>query len=389
MVTEHPMVLRAAIVTLPPKTPIATNTLSLSGERVWVASDSLDDLESTVLLDLSFPGLLAPVRLRAVVDEVRDASGLGAPRAVALRFVFDSERQRREIEALCSAPHDDGAAGGDVDVCYRVLLVEDSAMIREMFEYEATRYFRLQNTKLAIEVADDAERAWQVLVGRRAAGGTFDLAIVDYFLPTPGGSDGSALVGRMRANADFARIPVVAISVGGPDARRATIAAGADMFLDKPIVIRNLFSTLARLAARRGVAAATPHPKRVLVMDDSPLILEATRDALVAAGYCVDTASNLEEFEHQCGAQHDLILLDVQMPEAFGDDIAMLLRQKRGVRTKIFFLSSLDDGDLDSRVAEAEIDGFISKRRGMDAIVRRVQQILGDGVVELVAEVAR
>jgi CheY-like chemotaxis protein len=262
-------------------------------------------------------------------------------------------------------------------------------MIREMFEYEATRYFRLQNAKLAIEVADDADRAWQVLVDRRAAGGAFDLAIVDYFLPTSDGGDGSALVARMRANMDFARIPVVAISVGGPGARRATIAAGADMFLDKPIVIRNLFSTLARLAGRRRVLAIIPHPKRVLVMDDSPLILEATRDALVAAGYSVDTASNLEEFERQCGAQHDLILLDVQMPEAFGDDIAMLLRQKRGVRTKIFFLSSLDDGDLGSRVAEAEIDGFISKRRGMDAIVRRVQQVLGDGLVPLVAEGAR
>ena len=55
------------------------------------------------------------------------------------------------------------------------------------------------------------------------------------------------------------------------------------MFLDKPIVIRDLFSTLARLTAHEEPAARAPSPKRVLVMDDSLLILEATRDALASA----------------------------------------------------------------------------------------------------------
>jgi DNA-binding response OmpR family regulator len=117
-------------------------------------------------------------------------------------------------------------------------------------------------------------------------------------------------------------------------------------------------------------------PKRVLVMDDSAIVLEAIRDALVALGLEVDTAGDLAEFESRCGERHDLILIDVQMPEVFGDDVAMLLRQKRGVKTKIFFLSSLADDDLQSRAAEAEIDGYISKRRGLDMVVRRVQEIL-------------
>jgi DNA-binding response OmpR family regulator len=116
--------------------------------------------------------------------------------------------------------------------------------------------------------------------------------------------------------------------------------------------------------------------KRILIMDDSEIVLEAMRDALVALGVEVDTAGDLAEFESRCAEPHDLILIDVQMPEVFGDDVAMLLRQKRGVQTKIFFLSSLDDDDLRSRSAEAEIDGFISKRRGLDTVVRRVQEIL-------------
>jgi DNA-binding NarL/FixJ family response regulator len=57
----------------------------------------------------------------------------------------------------------------------------------------------------------------------------------------------------------------------------------------------------------------------------------------------------------------------------------MLLRQKRGVRTKIFFLSSLGERDLERRVSEAGVDGFISKRGGTNALVQRVEEILGQG----------
>jgi DNA-binding response OmpR family regulator len=117
--------------------------------------------------------------------------------------------------------------------------------------------------------------------------------------------------------------------------------------------------------------------KRVLIIDDSPFILEATKAALMDVGFEVQVAQDLGEFEAQCGAEHDLILIDIQMPEAFGDDLAMLLRGGRRLKTPIFFLSSLPDEELARRAEEASVDGFISKRGGMDAMVRRVQEILG------------
>ena len=375
MVTEYPLVLRAEIIARQSAEPIVTNTLSLSDQRAWVASDSLEGPGSEVLVRLSFPALLDPISLHARIVEAREASGLGAPRAVALRFLFASTSDRRQIEALYARASGAVSSEAPAGMRYRILLVEDSSMIREMFAYGVDRYFRTKSATVAIDLADNAERAWEMLADARATGAPYDLAIVDYFLPD---SDGAALVARMRCDKAFARIPVIAISVGGADARRATLGAGADMFLDKPIVIRDLFSTLARLTAQEAPVAAPGPPKRVLVMDDSLIILEATREALAGAGFSVDTASNLHEFERACAAEHDLILMDVQMPEAFGDDVAMLVRQKRGVRTKIFFLSSLGDRDLESRVTEADVDGFISKRGGMDAVVKRVAQILGE-----------
>ena len=374
MTAEYPLVLRAELSALPPADAVVTNTLSLSEERVWIASDALSGVGSELDVELSFPGLLDPVALRVAVDEIREASGVGAPRAVALRFLARSEGERRRIRALCGRAAGEAASspGNPTPRKYRVLLVEDDSMIREMFAYGVDRYFRTTQATVSVDSAGDPELAWQMLNETRAAGDSYDLAIIDYFLPT---SDGAALVARMRGDRALSSTPVVAISMGGADARRATLGSGADIFLDKPIVIRALFSTLARLAGHEAALDAST-PKKVLVMDDSLLILEATRDALNSAGLAVDTASNLAEFEEACRAHHDLILMDIQMPEAFGDDIAALLRHKRGVQTKIFFLSSLADRDLQSRVAEADVDGFISKRGGMDAVVRRVEEIL-------------
>lgn len=119
------------------------------------------------------------------------------------------------------------------------------------------------------------------------------------------------------------------------------------------------------------------NPKRILVLDDSPLALELAQTALQREGYEVVTALDLTDFEaRRAEAPPDLILVDVQMPEAFGDDVAMTLRGARGVHTPIVLLSSLEDSELARRAAEAEADGWISKRAGIGELVRRVKEIL-------------
>jgi two-component system alkaline phosphatase synthesis response regulator PhoP len=117
--------------------------------------------------------------------------------------------------------------------------------------------------------------------------------------------------------------------------------------------------------------------KRILLMDDSEIFIAVTRRALEQAGYEVITANDLESFQ-QARRQKpaDLVLMDVQMPEAFGDDIAMTLRFAHDVDTPIFLLSSLSDQELAERANEAQIDGFISKNIGIERIVEQVRRIL-------------
>jgi two-component system, OmpR family, alkaline phosphatase synthesis response regulator PhoP len=120
--------------------------------------------------------------------------------------------------------------------------------------------------------------------------------------------------------------------------------------------------------------------KQILIVDDSTLVLDVMRAALDAAGYEVLVANDLTQLE-QLRLHHrpDLVLMDVQMPEAFGDDVAMVLRAAREVEAPIYLLSTLDEAELKRRAADAEIDGFISKQIGAEAIVQRVQQIIGAG----------
>jgi CheY-like chemotaxis protein len=126
---------------------------------------------------------------------------------------------------------------------YRLLLVEDNLLIRDMFTYGIGRCFRSRRSEVEIDHAADGREALDLL--QRTA---YDLAIVDYYLPGP---DGAAIVTTIREDPRLAGMPVVAISVGGADARRATLDAGADVFLDKPLVLRDLFALVERLTQGR------------------------------------------------------------------------------------------------------------------------------------------
>jgi len=117
--------------------------------------------------------------------------------------------------------------------------------------------------------------------------------------------------------------------------------------------------------------------KHVLIVDDSQLMLDMARHALEGAGYRVSCARDLGELERGRAGEIDLILMDVQMPEAYGDDVAGVLRGVHGVRVPIYLLSALPAADLGERARGAEVDGFIPKQGGMPALVERVRTILG------------
>lgn len=342
---------------------IVSYGFDLTASSVFVVTEWHAPIGTSVALRLSFPTILDPVDVVARISDIRVAGEPGEP--AGIRLSFDEAEVGARLMAQLEGGEPSGSAG---DRPYRVLLVDDSWLIRDMFAYGTAKFFDRPGA-LAIDHAEDAEEAWAKL-----AKSTYDLVIIDYFLPA---EDGASLIARLRADARLSRTPIVAISVGGRDAREATISAGADVFVDKPLVFRDLFNTLRVLAERRERSRPPPERKAILVFDDSPFALALTRAALEAAGFTVAIAADLSSFERQRVAfDPDLILVDVHMPEAFGDDIASTLRGWHGVQVPILLVSSLDQSELERRAQRAQVSGYICKGAGMSELVRRCRELL-------------
>src|SRR6185295_8432590 len=334
----------------------------LTASSVFVVTEWNAPIGTSVALRLSFPTILAPIDIIARIADIRVAGEPGEPGGIRLSF------DESEVGAKLMAQLERSEPAGPADRPYRVLLVDDSRLLRDVFAFHTADLFERPGA-LAIDHAEDAEEAWGTLAKL-----TYDLVIIDYFLPA---EDGASLIARLRADARLSRTPIVAISVGGRDAREATISAGADVFVDKPLVFPDLCNTLRVLADRRERSRPPPERKAILVFDDSPFALALTRAALEAAGFTVAIAADLSSFERQRVAfDPDLILVDVQMPEVFGDDVASTLRGWHGVQVPILLVSSLDQGELERRAQRAQVSGYICKGAGMSELVRRCRELL-------------
>jgi DNA-binding response OmpR family regulator len=70
------------------------------------------------------------------------------------------------------------------------------------------------------------------------------------------------------------------------------------------------------------------------------------------------------------------VLLDVDVPEVFGDDVGSVLRGSRGLKTPIYLYSSLPADELDERAKDAGLDGFICKDVGMEGLIDALLALL-------------
>jgi CheY-like chemotaxis protein len=218
--------------------------IELTEESVFVISDQLPAVGAEVDLRLSFLHAVAPVAIRASVVQARIGSGPGTPTGFVASFAGaaaeDRDGIRRVVQRLVSGP-----ASPTRDV--RVLLVEDNRLVRDMFDYALRKFFNSRGNRVSLDQASDVPSAWTKLDTTH-----FDLVIVDYFLAE---EVGATLIKRLRNDPRLATTSVVAISAGGSEVRRATLNAGADLFLQKPIVLRDLFDTLEFLTHDGGADA--------------------------------------------------------------------------------------------------------------------------------------
>jgi len=115
-------------------------------------------------------------------------------------------------------------------------------------------------------------------------------------------------------------------------------------------------------------------PKKILIADDEPDILEIIQFNLLAEGYEVITAKNGDEAIEQA-KKHlpDLIILDVMMPGKTGIETCNILRSQPAFKeTLIIFLSALSDEGTEIRGLESGADDYLTKPIRPKILVNKV-----------------
>lgn len=120
-----------------------------------------------------------------------------------------------------------------------------------------------------------------------------------------------------------------------------------------------------------------PMSARVLVIDDSPMIVELLVKALAGAGVEADSASDLATLDLRLkGGQHEVVLVDVNMPEMYGDDVVEFLRAQHKIQAQLLLYSDLPEAELEAKTKSSGADGFIAKSAGVESAVEEVKRRL-------------
>ncbi len=112
---------------------------------------------------------------------------------------------------------------------------------------------------------------------------------------------------------------------------------------------------------------------RILVIDDSDVILAKVKSALTAEGHEVMTTTQAVG-----NARHipnvDLVIIDFHMPGIDGGTVVQSLRRAAGDNHPALFYLYSSDASL--RPEDHGFDGVISEKGDEDALVRQVRAII-------------
>ncbi|HEY1556762.1 MAG TPA: response regulator [Kofleriaceae bacterium] len=207
---------------------LADYTENLSTGGACVASSRLLPEGTEVRLALSFPALIEPIRVDGIVRWTRSA-----PEPM-LGIEFSDPTARDALAEVITRLRDHDPKL--VKRVLRVLVVEDNPHVAELLRHAFGDARSLgPNLSVDCSLASDGRVALAMLREH-----DYDAIIVDVYLPVLDGASLITIVRKELAN----RVPIIAVSAGGESAHRMAMEAGADIFIDKPMRLRNVMETM-------------------------------------------------------------------------------------------------------------------------------------------------
>jgi CheY-like chemotaxis protein len=208
---------------------LADYDANLTTRSAFISTTRSIAIATIIEVGFAFPGLITPIALDAVVTQIQ-ADGLTITflEGGAAKLGAFADRVRAKDPKLL-AP------------VVNVLIVEDNKhvcdLVRQGLAGSARR--EMKDVTFTFATAENGAIALELLKTR-----SFDAAIVDVYLPV---LDGASLIQQARTALGLTKLPIITMSAGGDGARTAALKAGASVFLDKPVRLREVVATMRQL----------------------------------------------------------------------------------------------------------------------------------------------
>ncbi len=210
----------------------------------------------------------------------------------------------------------------------KVLIVDDNETYLRILDKQ------LRNWSLEPVMAATPAAALRLLEANQ-----FSLALLDFNMPEMDGLQLARAICKLNLTP---RMPLAMLSSSGSSLRDLLADGGGnplDAFLTKPVKSHLLADAISRMLANSPVAAPAPgpsneidhglaerHPLRILVAEDNVVNQRVAVRLLERMGYSPDVVSNgLEVLDAVRQREYDLVLLDVQMPDMNGLEVAQAI----------------------------------------------------------------
>ncbi|MFC1924443.1 response regulator [Chloroflexota bacterium] len=120
--------------------------------------------------------------------------------------------------------------------------------------------------------------------------------------------------------------------------------------------------------------------KRILVVDDEPLVVKAIQFSLEYGGYEVITAfSGNQAISKARSEKPDLVLLDIRMPVESGIGVFEILRSISNTSLiPVIFITASANEEVKKKVLEMGAQDFIYKPFNKNDLLAKVKNALGE-----------
>jgi two-component system copper resistance phosphate regulon response regulator CusR len=118
---------------------------------------------------------------------------------------------------------------------------------------------------------------------------------------------------------------------------------------------------------------------KILIVEDEPKTGQYLRQGLTESGFVVNLASScIDGLHHASSQHHDLLILDVMLPDLNGWQILAQLRQQ-GNETPVIFLTARDKVEDRVKGLELGADDYLIKPFSFSELLARIRTILKRG----------